>query len=105
MIKLMPAGSIIVDLAAEQGGNCEGVEPGKTIQKNEVTIVGAVNLAAAVPVDASQMYSRNVVNLFRHLYPKPEGSPDFSDEIVKGACLTRNREIVNEALRQAFHAS
>ena len=104
MLKLMQPGSVIVDLAAEQGGNCEGVEPGKTVEKNGVTIIGAVNLAATMAVDASQMYSRNVVNLFRHLYPTPDSVPDFADEIVKSACVTHNGEIVNEAIRKSLDA-
>lgn len=105
MLKLMQPGSVIVDLAAEQGGNCEGVEPGKTVEKNGVTIIGAVNIAATMAVDASQMYSKNIINLFRHLYPKPDSVPDFTDEIVKGACITRNGEIVNEAIRIAQNAA
>jgi H+-translocating NAD(P) transhydrogenase subunit alpha len=99
MVKMMPAGSIIVDLAAEQGGNCELTEAGKEIKKHGVTIVGAVNLPATTPVDASQMYSRNLLNLFRHLYPTPDATPDFTDEIVKGACITRNGEVLNETVR------
>lgn len=105
MIKLMQPGSVVVDLAAEQGGNCEGVEPGKTIEKAGVSIIGAVNLAATVPVDASQMYSKNLINLFRHIFPKPDSAPDFSDEIVKGACITHNGEIVNEALRKSLQTA
>lgn len=99
MVKLMRPGSVIVDLAAEQGGNCEGVEAGKTVVKNDVTIVGAVNLAASVPVHASQMYSKNITNLVRHLFPKADSTPDFEDEIVTGACLTHGGQIVNEMVR------
>ncbi len=104
MLRLMQPGSVVVDLAAEQGGNCEGVEPGRTVEKNGVRIIGAVNLAATMAIDASQMYSRNIINLFRHLYPKPDSAPDFADEIVKGACITRNGEIVNEAIRKSMDA-
>lgn len=99
MVKMMPPGSVIVDLAAEQGGNCELTEAGKEIKKHGVTIVGAVNLPATTPVDASQMYSRNLLNLFRHLYPTADAVPDFADEIVKGACITRNGEVLNENVR------
>lgn len=102
MIKHMQPGSLIVDLAAEQGGNCEGCEAGKTVEKNGVSIIGAVNLAATMPIDASQMYSKNLINLFRHMFPGAEAVPDFTDEIVKGACITRNGEIVNAAIRQAL---
>jgi H+-translocating NAD(P) transhydrogenase subunit alpha len=99
MVKLMHPGAVIVDLAAEQGGNCELTEPGKTVVKHGVIIIGAVNLPATIPIDASLMYSKNLINLFKHLYPAPDASPDFTDEIVRGACITRNGEIVNETVR------
>jgi H+-translocating NAD(P) transhydrogenase subunit alpha len=93
---------VIVDLAAEQGGNCELTEAGKTVVKHGVTIIGPVNLPAAIPSDASLMYSKNLTNLFKLLYPKVDSVPDFNDEIVKGACITRNGEIVNESVKQAL---
>lgn len=101
MVKLLPAGSVIVDLAAEQGGNCELTEADKTVEKHGVTIVGAVNLPATIPVDASNMYARNVQNLFKNIYPKPDSPIDFEDEVNKGACITRNGEIVNEMIKNA----
>jgi len=102
MVKLMPAGSVIVDIAAEQGGNCSLTEAGKAVVKHGVTIVGAVNLPATIPVDASTLYSKNLINLFKHLYPTPEATPDFSDEIVKGACITRGGSVVNEMVKSAL---
>lgn len=102
MVKMMRSGSVIVDLAAEQGGNCELTEAGKTVVSNGVKIIGVVNLPATVPVHASQMYSKNVVNLLQHLFPKGSPIQDLEDEIVKGACITRNGEIVNESVRNAF---
>ncbi|MBX2992792.1 MAG: Re/Si-specific NAD(P)(+) transhydrogenase subunit alpha [Bacteroidetes bacterium] len=102
MMKQLKPGSVVVDLAAEQGGNCELTEPGKTVEKNGVTIIGAVNLPATIPVDASLMYSKNVFNLFKLLYPKVDATPDFNDEIVKGACITRGGEITNESVRNAL---
>lgn len=102
MVNMMRSGSVIVDLAAEQGGNCELTEAGKTVERNGVKIIGAVNLPATVPVHASQMYSKNVVNLLQHLFPKGTPNPDLNDEIVKGACITRNGEIVNESVRSAL---
>ncbi|MCC7430533.1 Re/Si-specific NAD(P)(+) transhydrogenase subunit alpha [bacterium] len=94
MVKEMREGSVIVDLAAEQGGNCELTEAGKTVVKHGVTIVGAINLPATLPVDASQMYSKNITTLFSDLY-KAE-SFNFEDEIVKGACITHNGNFINE---------
>lgn len=102
MVHAMRPGSVIVDLAAEQGGNCELTEAGKTIERHGVIIMGAVNLPATLPVDASLMYSKNVINLFKLLYPKPDAVPDFNDEVIKGACITRNGEIVNESVRTAI---
>jgi len=102
MVKMLRPGSMIVDMAAEQGGNCELTQAGQTIVHHGVKILGAVNLPATVPLDASQLYSRNVQNLFRLLYPKPDAQPDFNDEIVRGCCVTRAGEIVNEAIKKAL---
>lgn len=102
MLKQLRPGSIIIDMAAEQGGNCELTEANKTVQHNGVSIVGATNLAASLPIDASQMYSRNVNNLFKLIYPKPDVQPDFNDEVIKGACVTRDGQIVNEQI-SALH--
>ncbi len=99
MVKQMPAGSVIVDLAAESGGNCELTVAGKTVVKHGVTIVGAVNLPASLPVDASQMYSRNVYNLLKHMYPKADAPTDPSEEILAASCVTRGGAVVHEAVR------
>lgn len=102
MVKMLRPGSVIVDLAAEQGGNCELTQAGQTIVAHGVKIIGAVNLPATMPLDASQLYARNIQNLFKQLYPKPDVQPDFNDEIAKGCCVTRDGEIVNEAIRKAL---
>jgi NAD(P) transhydrogenase subunit alpha len=99
MVGLLRPGAVFVDLAAEQGGNCELTRPGETVVHHGVSIIGAVNLPATVPTDASALYARNCFNLLRHLYPKPDVQPDPTDEIVKGACLTRGGEVVNENIR------
>lgn len=99
MVKKMPVGSVIVDLAAESGGNCELTVAGKKIIKHGVTIIGAVNLPADIPVDASQMYSRNVYNLLKHMFPKADTPTDAGEEILAAACLTRGGQIVNTAVR------
>ncbi len=102
MVALMRPGSVIVDLAGEQGGNCELTVPGKTVVKGGVTIIGAVNLPASVPVHASQMLSRNIANLFLTIYPKNATAPNVDDEIVRGCCITRDGEVVNETVRTAL---
>jgi NAD(P) transhydrogenase subunit alpha len=101
MVASLRPGSVIVDLAAEQGGNCELTEAGKTVRHKGVTIIGAVNLPATVPGDASLMYSKNVTNLFGALFPKGAATPNFEDEITVGACITRDGAIANEGVRNA----
>jgi H+-translocating NAD(P) transhydrogenase subunit alpha len=92
-VSAMRAGSVIVDLAAEAGGNCELTEPGAEIEREGVTIVGFTNLPSTMPQHASQLYSRNVGALLQHLAPEGELNLDFEDEITSGACVTR-REVV-----------
>lgn len=102
MVKLMRPGTVIVDLAAAEGGNCELSEVAKTVEKHGVTIVGAVNLARTVPVHASQMHSKNIVNLFKHLVNTENGKFDFEDEITKATCITHEGKIVNEMVKENF---
>jgi NAD(P) transhydrogenase subunit alpha len=85
----MRPGSVIVDLAAETGGNCELTQPGAEVERHGVTIVGFTDLAARTPYHASQLYSRNVVALLEHLAPGGELALDFEDEITAGACVAR----------------
>lgn len=105
MVKKMNPGSVIVDLAAENGGNCELTEAGKTVVKENVTIIGAVNLPASVPVHASQMYAKNIVNLFNHLYQAEDNTLDWEDEITTGACITRDGEITNEMVKDRLSSN
>jgi NAD(P) transhydrogenase subunit alpha len=88
-VTAMRPGSVIVDLAAETGGNCELTEPGTEVVREGVTIVGLTNLAAAVPYHASQLYARNVSALLQHLAPGGELELDFDEEITSGACVAR----------------
>lgn len=92
MIKMMHPGSVIIDLAANQGGNTALTENGK-IEKHGVIIYGDSNLPAAIPVHASQMYSKNITNLFKHIFG--EEGIDWEDEITKGACIVKDGKIVN----------
>ncbi len=100
MVKQMRPGTVILDLAAEEGGNCELTQAGKTVMEHGVKIVGVVNLPATVPVHASQMYAKNILTLLQHLFPKGSPNTDPDDEIIKGCCITRNGEIANEAVRK-----
>jgi NAD(P) transhydrogenase subunit alpha len=88
-VAAMRPGSVIVDLAAEAGGNCELTEPGEEVVREGVTIVGPTNLASSMPFHASQLYARNVSALLQHLAPGGELTLDFDDEITAGACVTR----------------
>ena len=89
MVRGMRPGSVIVDLAAEQGGNCALTQPGLEIEHAGVTIVGLTNVASLMPADASRLYARNVSALLEHLAPGGELALDFDDEITAGACVTR----------------
>ena len=95
----MRSGSVIVDLAAEAGGNCALTRPGEVSTVRGVTIIGTTNLPGQMPEQASQMYARNLFNLLQHLAPKGELQLDFSDAITAGACITHGGEIVNAAVR------
>jgi NAD(P) transhydrogenase subunit alpha len=88
-VRAMRTGSVIVDLAAATGGNCELTKPGETVVEEGVTIVGLTNLPSEMPSDASRLYARNVQNLLSHLAPEGDLVLDFEDEITEGACVTR----------------
>ncbi len=104
MVERMKPGSVIVDLAAEKGGNCELTKPGEVYEHNGVKIFGAVNLPSTVPVHASQMYSNNIRNFIKLLISK-EGklNIDLSDEIIKNTLVTKDGEIVNDLVRKAMY--
>jgi NAD(P) transhydrogenase subunit alpha len=93
-VEAMRPGSVIVDLAAEAGGNCELTQPGLEIEHGGVTVVGFTNLASTMPFHASQLYARNVSALLQHLAPEGELVLDWNDEITAGACVTRVEERV-----------
>jgi NAD(P) transhydrogenase subunit alpha len=91
-VRAMRPGSVIVDLAADTGGNCELTEPGSVVERDGVTVVGLTNLASLLATDASRLYARNVSALLQHLAPNGELALDFEDEITAGACVTRERQ-------------
>jgi NAD(P) transhydrogenase subunit alpha len=92
-VAAMRPGSVVVDLAAEAGGNCELTEPGEELVREGVTIVGLTNLPSTMPFHASQLYARNVFALLHHLAPKGALALDWEDEITAGACVTRKQEV------------
>ena len=92
-VRAMRPGSVIVDLAAEAGGNCELTEPGEEAVRDGVTIVGFTNLPSSMPFHASQLYARNVGALLQHLAPEGELTLDWEDEITSGACVAGKQEV------------
>ena len=102
MVKSMNPGSVVIDLAAERGGNCEITEPGKTVVKHGVTLVGELNLPSTVPFHASQMYSNNIVNFLKLMINDGALDATVDDDIVQGATVTRDGEIVNEMVRSVL---
>jgi NAD(P) transhydrogenase subunit alpha len=105
MVKGMKPGSVIVDVAAGQGGNCELTEAGKTLKKYGVTISGPANLPATVPYHASQMYSKNVSNFLSLLVKDGKLTIDLEDEILRETLVTREGEIMNARVRELVGAS
>jgi H+-translocating NAD(P) transhydrogenase subunit alpha len=97
----MRPGSVIVDLAAEAGGNCELTVPGEVVVREGVTIVGTLNLPSTMPLHASQMYARNITNLLGLIIADGQLTLDFEDEIVADACITHERRIVSRLLQGA----
>ncbi|MBF2014028.1 MAG: Re/Si-specific NAD(P)(+) transhydrogenase subunit alpha [Rivularia sp. T60_A2020_040] len=104
MIAQMKPGAVIVDLAANQGGNAAYTEPGGNVVKNGVTIIGPINLPSSVPVHASQLYSKNLVSLMNLLVKDKALHLDFTDDIVDAACVTHNGEIRNQRVKDALQA-
>ena len=102
MVASMKPGSVIVDMAAEMGGNVEGTEPGKEVVKHGVRIIGLTNLAATMPGSATQMYAKNMQTLVHHLLKDGALNLDFGDEITRGATITHGGKVVNEATAKAL---
>ena len=92
-VEAMRPGSVIVDLAAESGGNCELTEPGEIVERSGVTLVGLTDIASTMPYHASMLFSRNVQALLLHLAPEGELTLDWSDEITSGACVAGKQEV------------
>jgi H+-translocating NAD(P) transhydrogenase subunit alpha len=106
MLAAMRPGSVIVDLAAESGGNCEVTVAGETVVQDGVKVIGLINAASELPRNASQMYSRNIHELLRHVVDVEAGTVkvDFGDEITRECCVTHDGAIVHERTRAAAGA-
>jgi len=102
MLRGMRPGSVIVDLAAEQGGNCEASEPGKEVVAHGVTVLAPLNLAATIPHHASQLYAKNLANFVQNMARKGELELSADDEIVRDSMLTRGGEVVAPRVREAL---
>jgi NAD(P) transhydrogenase subunit alpha len=102
MLAGMSEGAIIVDLAADSGGNCESTVPGRDVDVGGVTVVGLTNPAASMPTHASFLYARNIANVLGLLVNEGSLAPDFSDEIVAGTCVVRAGQVVHAPTAEAL---
>ena len=100
----MKRGSIVVDLAGSTGGNCEISKPDEVVERNGVTVLAPLNLAATVPVHASQMYSRNITSFLSLLIKEGQLNVDLEDDVVGPSCVTHNGEVVNKRVAGLMHA-
>ena len=100
MVKKMRPGSVVLDMAVEFGGNCEISEVGKTVKKHDVVIIGEPNLPSLVPHHSSDMYAKNLLSLISHIGKEGNVTLNMEDEIVKGATITFNGEVVHPRIKE-----
>jgi H+-translocating NAD(P) transhydrogenase subunit alpha len=100
MVAAMRTGSVVVDLAAEAGGNVEGAKPGEEVTIGGATVWGGLNVPSQLPAQASQLYATNVVNLLLLMHSDGELTPDFADEVIAGCCVTHAGEVRHERTRE-----
>ena len=105
MVQGMRVGSVIVDLAAETGGNCEVTQPGRVVEVDGVWVDGTTNVPSTMALHASQLYARNVTNLLQHLVNEGELNLDFEDEITRSCCVTHAGQVVNERARHLMRTT
>jgi H+-translocating NAD(P) transhydrogenase subunit alpha len=105
MLKGMRRGSVIVDLAAESGGNCAATLPGRVVEVDGVWVDGTTNIPSTMALHASQLYARNVTNLLQLLFSNGELKLDFADEIIRDCCVTHAGQIMSERARQMMGVS
>jgi NAD(P) transhydrogenase subunit alpha len=102
MVRDMRSGAVIVDLAAEAGGNCTLTRAGEDVRSNGVTISGPLNLPATLPAHASQMFARNISTFLSHIAKDGKLNLDFQDEITRGTTITNDGSIVNDMVKKAY---
>jgi len=102
MVKTMRPGSVIVDLAAETGGNCELTQAGEVVEKYGVSVHGLAHVPSSMPLHASQLYARNVLALFEHLVKENEVHFDFEDEVTREACVTHQGNMVSARVKALY---
>jgi NAD(P) transhydrogenase subunit alpha len=105
MVKLMNPGSVIVDLAAERGGNCECTKPGETVVVNGVTVMGPFNLPSTVPYHASQMFSKNLLSFFQNMVKGGKIELNLEDEIIRDTMITKGGEVVSPRIKELMAAA
>jgi NAD(P) transhydrogenase subunit alpha len=103
-VERMRPGSVVVDVAAEQGGNCELTQPGETVDHNGVLVIGPLNLASQLAYNASEMYARNLLNFLKPALDKGELKIDWTDEVFAQSCLTHEGAIKHEPTRKALES-
>lgn len=101
----MNSGSVIVDLAASNGGNCELTEADQSVTRHGVTILGPTNLPSEAPIDASEMYARTVLAMLSEFSTADAFTPNFEDEIFRESCVTHGGEIVHSRVRDLLPTS
>lgn len=104
MLATMRPGSVVVDLAGDSGGNCEGTIAGQNVERHGVTIIGPVNLPSSLPIHASQLYGKNLTTLLQYLIKDGSVQLDFEDDITSGTCIAHNGEIRNARVKDALSA-
>lgn len=102
MVRGMAPGSVVVDIAAERGGNCELTKPGETVTVGGITILGPLNIPAEIPFHASQMYSKNITTFLLHMVKDGTLTLDTEDEIISNTLVTRGGEVVNPRVREVL---
>ena len=105
MLDGMKPRAVVVDLAAEMGGNCAGTKAGEEVISHGVKILGPLNLPSSIPADASRMYSRNIHSFLQQIIKDGELNLDFEDEIVDGKCITHEGKVVHETVKKAIEGS